>query len=123
MKKYLKLIFYSICLLSLNLTALALEQLVLEEGFSISIFAENLDSPRQMAEGKNGTIFVGERNGKIIALRDLDNNGQVDLKIIVAEGLTYSTGVSLFDGDLYFLIKDIIFLQSTFPDIETTTSC
>ena len=102
MKKYLKFIFYPICLLSLNLTALDLERLDLEEGFSISIFAENLDSPRQMAEGKNGTIFVGERNGKIIALRDLDNNGQVDLKIIVAEGLTYSTGVSLFDGDLYF---------------------
>ena len=55
-----------------------------------------------MAEGKNGTIFVGERNGKILALRDLDNNGQVDSKIIVADGLTYSTGVSLFDGDLYF---------------------
>ena len=102
MKKYLIFIFYPICLLSLNLTALDLERLDLEEGFSISIFAENLDSPRQMAEGKNGTIFVGERNGKIIALRDLDNNGQVDLKIVVAEGLTYSTGVSLFDGDLYF---------------------
>ena len=29
-----------------------------------------------MVEGKNGTIFVGERNGKILALRDLDNNGQ-----------------------------------------------
>jgi len=79
-----------------------LNQLVLEDGFSISIFAENLDSPRQMVEGKNGTIFVGERNGRILALRDLDNNGQVDSKILVADQLTYSTGVSLFDGDLYF---------------------
>tara|TARA_B100000989_G_scaffold98489_1_gene71861 strand:- start:3459 stop:4565 length:1107 start_codon:yes stop_codon:yes gene_type:complete len=102
MKKFLKFIFYTVCIFSLNLSAFNFEHLVLEEGFSISIFAENLDSPRQMAEGKNGTIFVGERNGKIIALKDLDNNGQVDLKIIVAEGLTYSTGVSLFDGDLYF---------------------
>ena len=87
---------------SFNLSAIELDQLVVEEGFSISIFAENLDSPRQMVEGKNGTIFVGERNGKIIALRDSDNNGQADSKIIVAEGLTYSTGVSLFNGDLYF---------------------
>tara|TARA_B110000003_G_scaffold260954_1_gene282282 strand:+ start:3787 stop:4914 length:1128 start_codon:yes stop_codon:yes gene_type:complete len=76
--------------------------LTLEPGFDISIFAKNLDSPRQMAEGKNGTIFVGERGGQIIALSDTDNNGQADLKIIVAKDLTYSTGISLFNGDLYF---------------------
>ena len=52
--------------------------LVLEPGFDISIFASNLDAPRQMVEGKNGTIFVGERGGQIIALRDTDNNGQAD---------------------------------------------
>ena len=102
MKKFSNYIFYIICICSINLGAIDLDQLVLEEGFSISIFAENLDSPRQMIEGKNGTIFVGERNGKILALRDSDNNGQADLKIIVADGLTYSTGVSLFNGDLYF---------------------
>ena len=102
MKKFLNYIFYTICICSFNLGAVDLDQLVLEEGFSISIFAENLDSPRQMVEGKNGTIFVGERNGKIIALLDSDNNGQADLKIVVADGLTYSTGVSLFNGDLYF---------------------
>ncbi len=102
MKKSSNYIFYIIFIYSLNIGAVDLDQLVLEEGFSISIFAENLDSPRQMVEGKNGTIFVGERNGKILALRDLDNNGQVDSKIIVADGLTYSTGVSLFNGDLYF---------------------
>ena len=102
MKNFLNYIFYIICTCSLYLSAIDLDQLDLEEGFSISIFAENLDSPRQMVEGKNGTIFVGERNGKIIALRDIDNNGQADAKIIVADGLTYSTGVSLFNGDLYF---------------------
>ncbi len=102
MKIFLNHIFYTICICSLNLSAIDLDQLVLEDGFSISIFAESLDSPRQMVEGKNGTIFVGERNGKILALRDSDNNGQVDLKIIVADGLTYSTGVSIFNDDLYF---------------------
>ena len=76
--------------------------LVLEQGFDISIFASNLDAPRQMVEGKNGTIFVGERGGQIIALRDTDNNGQADLKIIIAKDLTYSTGISIYNGDLYF---------------------
>ena len=79
-----------------------IDNLVLEPGFKISIFAENLSSPRQIAQGKNGTIFVGERTGQIIALSDTDQNGQADEKKIIAEGLEYSTGVSIFNGDLYF---------------------
>ena len=87
---------------SFFLSALNLDQLSLEKGFEISIFAENLDSPRQMAEGKNGTIFVGERSGQIIALMDSDKNGQADSRRVLAQDLTYSTGLSLFNGDLYF---------------------
>ena len=82
--------------------ALQLDELELEEGFKISVFAENLDSPRQMAEGENGTIFVGERGGQIIALSDTDGNGQADLKRVLAKNLVLSTGVSIFNGDIYF---------------------
>ena len=85
-----------------SLQAFDLSALNLDEGFEVSIFAENLDAPRQMAEGASGTIFVGERGGQVIALRDTDNNGQADLKFIIADGLTYSTGVSLHNGSLYF---------------------
>jgi glucose/arabinose dehydrogenase len=95
-------VFLSIYIYPFNLKALDLSNLELEDGFEISIFAENLDSPRQMAEGKNGTIFVGERGGQILALIDSDKNGQVDSKIIIASDLEYSTGISLYDGDLYF---------------------
>ena len=84
------------------LSAQNINNLVLEPGFKISIFAENLSSPRQIAQGKNGTIFVGERTGQIIALTDTDQNGQADEKKIIAEGLEYSTGISIFNGDLYF---------------------
>ena len=79
-----------------------LGQFQLQPGFNIEIFASDLDSPRQMAEGKNGTIFVGERGGQIVALSDSDRNGQADSKRVLAESLTYSTGVSIFEGDLYF---------------------
>ena len=84
------------------LPAQNIDNLVLEPGFKISIFAKNLSSPRQIAQGKNGTIFVGERTGQIIALTDTDQNGQADEKKIIAEGLEYSTGISIFNGDLYF---------------------
>ena len=92
--------FFSV-LLSMNIFA-NIEMLKLDPGFKISIFASDLDSPRQMAEGINGTIFVGERGGQIVALSDSDRNGQVDSKRVIAESLTYSTGVSMFEGDLYF---------------------
>ena len=85
-----------------KLNASELEYLTIEDGFKISIFAENLDSPRQMTEGKNGTIFVGERGGQIIALIDSDHNGQADSKIVLAKDLKSSTGLSIYDGDLYF---------------------
>lgn len=96
------LIIMGIFYFPVHLFSMDLNHLVLEDGFEISIFAENLDSPRQMAQGKNGTIFVAERSGQIIGLIDSDNNGQADQKIIIANDLTYSTGLSLFNGDLYF---------------------
>ena len=103
MKKYkiLTLITFLLFLHS-GIFAQDLEKLILEPGFKISIFADNLSSPRQIAEGKNGTIFVGERTGQIIALSDSDKNGEADYKKVIAKDLQLSSGVSIFNGDLYF---------------------
>ena len=94
--------FTGILCFSLNLYSINLDELVLEPGFKISIFAENLSSPRQMAEGQNGTIFVAERSGQIVAVSDSDKNGEADFKKVIAKNLEYSTGISIFNGDLYF---------------------
>jgi len=80
-----------------------INNLKIQDGFSIKIYATEIDSPRQMAEDDDGTIYVGSRgSGKIYALRDTDKNDVIDEKILVAEGLTYATGVSLYEGSLYF---------------------
>ena len=102
MKNFFILMFFGAIIFLPQLDALELDHLEIEDGFEISIYAKNLDSPRQMAESENGTIFVAERGGHISALIDSDNNGQVDSKIIIASGLELSTGVSLYEGDLYF---------------------
>ena len=70
-----------------TLSSFELEHLELEPGFDVSVYALDLDAPRQMAEGKNGTIFVGEKSGQVLALIDSDQNGQADLKIILAKDL------------------------------------
>ena len=103
MKKYKILTLIPFLLfLHFGIFAQDLEKLILEPGFKISIFADNLSSPRQIAEGKNGTIFVGERTGQIIALSDSDKNGEADYKKVIAKDLQLSSGVSIFNGDLYF---------------------
>ena len=58
MKKYkiLTLIPFLLFLHS-GIFAQDLEKLMLEPGFKISIFADNLSSPRQIAEGKNLSLI------------------------------------------------------------------
>ncbi len=87
---------------ALNASAIDTKLLNVPDGFLLEVFAQGLDQPRQMIEGSNGTIFVGERSGQIVALFDSDRNGQVDSKRVIADNLNYSTGVSIFQGDLYF---------------------
>jgi glucose/arabinose dehydrogenase len=101
MKKF-KILIPLLFFFHFGIFAQDLEKLILEPGFKISIFADNLSSPRQIAEGKNGTIFVGERTGQIIALADSDRNGEADYKKVIAKDLELSTGISIFNGDLYF---------------------
>ena len=105
--RHMHLITYLISLtltltLTLNIFAFDSKLLNVPEGFVLEVFAQELDQPRQMVEGDNGTIFVGQRSGQIVALFDSDRNGQVDSKRVIADNLNYSTGVSLFQGDLYF---------------------
>ena len=52
-----------------------LDNLVLPTGFEISIFADKLDSPRQISETDNGFILFGSKKGdKIHALYDNDQD-------------------------------------------------
>ena len=60
--------------MTFNVFSLNLEKLKLPEGFKISIFADELQLPRQISESRNGYIFIGSKkaNGKIFALIDKD---------------------------------------------------
>ena len=86
-----------------ELTDSILNNLVIDSRFSVEIFASDIDSPRQMAEDGEGRIYVGSRrSGDIFALIDSDNNGQIDEKVLIANNLTFATGISFYDGDLFF---------------------
>ena len=108
---FLIILFFGIKLASEN----AISQLKLPNGFEISIYASDIESPRQITETKEGFIIIGSKNGKnIYALNDLDKDGVAEKKILIAKDLQNPTGVVFFEDNLYFseidkiwIIKDI----------------
>jgi glucose/arabinose dehydrogenase len=109
-----KKIYSSLIVLFFSLNILTNEYLMklnLPKNFEISIFANNLESPRQMAETKNGFVIVGSKSGQsIYALHDNNNDGTADMKILIAKDLQNPTGVTVHKNDLYFSEIDKIWI-------------
>jgi len=79
-----------------------MNRLNLPEGFSIDVYAKDIEGARSMAMGANGTLFVGTRNeGKVYALKDTDGDYKVDENYTIASDLEQPNGVAFKDGDLY----------------------
>ncbi|NOQ13409.1 MAG: sorbosone dehydrogenase family protein [Methyloprofundus sp.] len=79
-----------------------LEKLKLPDGFTVTLFADNVPHARTLALGNDGTIFVGSRNnGSIYALQDTDKDGKADQRYIIASGLNLPNGVAYKEGTLY----------------------
>ena len=88
-----------------------IDDLVLPNGFDISIVAVGLDSPRQLTETKSGHVIVGSKKGsEIIALIDNNNDGYFEERAIVAENLQNPTGVVFHKDDLYFAEIDTVWV-------------
>ena len=92
----------------------SLDRITLPPGFSIDIYVEGLSTPRSMALGPNGTLFVGTRRapqniargaspdaGQVYAVLDRDNDQKADEVITIAAGLNAPNGVAFRDGSLY----------------------
>ena len=88
-----------------------LDKLIIPDGFEISIYAENLDSPRQLTETDKGYVVAGSKKGdKIYAFLDNNSDGYAEKRILIAEDLQNPTGVTFHNGDLYFAEIDTIWV-------------
>ena len=97
-----------------------IEELNLPNGFEISIFADNLNSPRQITETKDGFIIVGSKNGdKIYAIFDEDRDNYAEKRILIADKLQNPTGVTYYQGNLYFSEIDTIWVISNIDEYST----
>ena len=109
---FYKSLYFSLLFMFLipNIESEEINNLNLPEGFEINIFANNLDTPRQIAETDNGHILVGSKSGsEVIALIKKNKNGKYE-KVIVANDLKNPAGVSVFMGDLYFAEMDSVWV-------------
>ncbi|MDJ0655245.1 MAG: sorbosone dehydrogenase family protein [Xanthomonadales bacterium] len=79
-----------------------LDQIRLPDGFSISVFADDVDNARAMAMGDQGTLFVGSRRrGNVYAVVDRDGDFKADQVYTIARGLELPSGIAFRDGTLY----------------------
>ena len=102
MKKILTSIL-SLSLLSAPVMAKdILDKLTVTDGFSISLFADDVENARQIAVSKRGIVYAGSRKaGNVYALIDHNSDGVADRKMVIATGLEMPSGLAIKDGDLY----------------------
>lgn len=76
----------------LNTTGMPLK---LPDGFSISIFAKDLEKPRAMAWDPVGNLLVSiPSQGRVVALPDKNSDGEADETINIAENLNRPHGLA-----------------------------
>lgn len=78
-----------------------LSRISLPEGFSISLYSNQVPGARSLALGAKGTLFVGTRSRTVYALRDTDGDSYAETVHIIADNLNIPNGVAFRDGDLY----------------------
>jgi glucose/arabinose dehydrogenase len=94
-------------------------QIDLPSGFGISVFAGGLDTPRNMAIGPDGQLYVAERGaGRIIRLPDINHDGLSDRLQVVAVGFDSPSSLAFYkDGSLYISTPTQVFRLSQ-PDAD-----
>ena len=95
-------------------------QLKAPAGFTVSLYADNLQGPRTMLYAPNGDLFVAQsRSGSVLVLRDTNNDGEPDSRTTYAQGLNGVFGMAFHDGYLYLGRTDSI-VRYKYKDGDTT---
>jgi hypothetical protein len=91
-----------------------LKYLKLPENFVIQIFAKGINGARVIKEDPAGNLIVSlTKEGKIISLPDLDQDGRADKVIILLEGLQNPHGMEIKCWDVRRLQNCKIYVAET----------
>jgi glucose/arabinose dehydrogenase len=75
------------------------------EGFTVSIFAQNLQGVRYLALGPGNTVYASQpASGLVVKLTDRNHDGVADTVVTVASGLSGPFGLA-FRGDTLYVAE------------------
>ena len=96
--------------------------LVVPDGFEVSVFGEGLASPRFMAVSEDGVLFVAERGAdRVVALPDRDADGSADEVVEVGRGYKNAHSVAFeADGSLLVAGETTLFRVGLDDDLKET---
>jgi glucose/arabinose dehydrogenase len=92
---------------------------VLPEGFTATLFVEDLENPRRiLVQDDNLVLFAQQALGRVLKLRDIDDNGTADQGGLIAEGTLNPFGLALVPlgehkGDLLLADQDAVYRLPT----------
>jgi glucose/arabinose dehydrogenase len=91
-----------------------LKQLRVPQGFTVSVFAQDLENPRGIEVAPNGDVYVAEREaGRVRLLRDTTGDGRADVSRVVAKGLNEGMdgvhGLAIRDNRLYMVTVNALY--------------
>ena len=78
-----------------------LDTLTLPPGFSIAVYADEVQGARSMALAPDGTLFVGTRRNSVYAVADRDRDAKAETVVELTTGLRMPNGLAFRDGALY----------------------
>ncbi len=87
-------------------------------GFKVNVFAEGLDTPRDIAFGPDGALYVADRgHERVVALPDANGNGVADTTRVFADGLGSVSSVVYHQGAWFVGVPaGVIRLEDTDSD-------
>jgi hypothetical protein len=98
-----------------NAAAFDYSDLDIAPGFTLELYADDVENARQMAYAEDGTLFVGSRHaGNLYALPDRNRDYRADEVITLASDFKRPSGIAYRDGDLYVADINRVF---RYPDI------
>jgi glucose/arabinose dehydrogenase len=79
-----------------------LAQLQLPQGFAIDVFASELENPRMLAVGPDGSVYVSRpMRNDVVRLIDSDGDGRSDATSTAVSGIAGVHGLAIHEGQIF----------------------
>ncbi|KQR45742.1 sorbosone dehydrogenase family protein [Acidovorax sp. Leaf160] len=99
-----------------------LRQLKVPAGFTVSVFARDLQNVRWLVVAPNGDVYASRREqGDVLLLRDTDGDGRADQQKVVLQNAKYAHGLALRDNQLYLVTDKKVMVAEVQTDGSLST--